>query len=88
MEKDMKSQKIQLLERDISLLEKTVINDYVNLKTKLIAERGIEVVNKEYQAVEAQLKTMIPSSAHYIDNLQFWQPTFEDYDDPIDFSNN
>ena len=78
--------KRQLLERDIGLLEKTAVNDYINLKSKLISDRGSEAVAREYKAVEDKLKSMIPESAYYIDSLQFWQPTIEDLDDPIDFS--
>lgn len=77
---------LQLLERDIGYLEKTLVNDYISLKTKMLQIKSKESVSGEYKDVEVFIKQMIPQSAHYIDNLQYWDITFDDIDDPLDFS--
>ncbi|PMR71813.1 hypothetical protein [Billgrantia endophytica] len=78
--------KLQLLERDIGYMEKTLVNDYVSLKSKMLLTKKEKEVTREYQEVEEIIKSMIPQSAQYIDTLTYWNIGIDDIDDPIDFS--
>ena len=78
--------RLQLIEREIKLLEKTLVNSCTAFYLKL---QSGEVDDKEaefYKRLTSSIEELVPSGAEYLDTVQFWQPEFEDYDDPIDFS--
>lgn len=78
--------RLELAKHNTSLLQKTLVNEFISLKIKLLKEEKIESVYQNILASEKQLIEMIPEAKPYLDNLEFWQPSFEDFDTPIDFS--
>lgn len=83
----MKSKrKLELAERDISLLEKSLVNQYITLKSKLQGEDTNLAVYQQLLQTEEMIVELIPEGKQYLEKGEFWLPTFDDFDTPIDFN--
>lgn len=83
----MKSKrKLELAERDISLLEKTLVNQYINLKSKIEGEDTSLALYQHLLETEEVIVDLIPEGKQYLEKGEFWPTTIDDFDTPIDFN--
>jgi uncharacterized membrane protein YheB (UPF0754 family) len=78
--------RLEVAENNTRLLQKTLVNEFISLKLKILREDEDKEVYKNILNTEKGIIEMIPESKFYIEKLEFWQPSFEDFDTPIDFS--
>lgn len=70
------------------VLRKTLINDFISLKEHLMmAEEGSDIYN-DILGQEEKMVNLFPDAENNIEKLETLKMNFDDFDTPIDFSEN